>query len=89
MFWRHLTFKLGPAGIFDCDQGPADAFEDREPRSLLPVVACRTEACDFHKPGSLGLRVMRELDRLIEVCGHPRRIASDSGTEFTSNAILA
>jgi putative transposase len=35
------------------------------------------------------LRVMRELDHIIEVRGCPRMIVSDNGTEFTSNAILA
>ena len=34
------------------------------------------------------LRVMRELDYLIEARDCPRMIVSDSGTEFTSNAIL-
>jgi putative transposase len=35
------------------------------------------------------LRVVRELDRVIETRGCPRTIVSDNGTEFTSNAILA
>ena len=35
------------------------------------------------------LRVMRELDHIIEVRDCPRMIVSDNGTEFTSNAILA
>lgn len=35
------------------------------------------------------LRVVRELDRVIESRGCPRMIVSDNGTEFTSNAILA
>ncbi len=35
------------------------------------------------------LRVLRELDYVIEVRGCPRMIVSDNGTEFTSNAILA
>jgi putative transposase len=35
------------------------------------------------------LRVMRELDRIIESRGCPRMIVSDNGTEFTSNTILA
>ncbi len=34
------------------------------------------------------LRVVRELDRVIEIRGCPRMIVSDNGTEFTSNAIL-
>ncbi len=35
-----------------------------------------------------GLRVARELDRIIETRGCPRMIVSDNGTELTSNAIL-
>ena len=36
-----------------------------------------------------GLRVARELDRVIAGRGRPRMIVSDNGGEFTSNAILA
>ncbi|RWL17555.1 integrase core domain-containing protein, partial [Mesorhizobium sp.] len=36
-----------------------------------------------------GMRVARELDRLITERGRPRMIVSDNGSEFTSNAILA
>jgi putative transposase len=35
------------------------------------------------------LRVVRELDRVIEIRSCPRMIVSDNGVEFTSNAILA
>jgi len=36
-----------------------------------------------------GPRVVRELDRIVEIRGCPSMIVSDNGTEFTSNAILA
>jgi putative transposase len=36
-----------------------------------------------------GLRVVRELDRIVETRGCPRMIVSDNGTELTSNAVLA
>ncbi len=36
-----------------------------------------------------GLRVTRELDRIIESRGCPHMIVSDNGTEFTSNAVSA
>jgi putative transposase len=36
-----------------------------------------------------GVRVARELDRLITERGWPKMIVSDNGSEFTSNAILA
>ena len=35
-----------------------------------------------------GIRVARELDRLLVAYGKPKTIASDNGTELTSNAIL-
>jgi putative transposase len=35
-----------------------------------------------------GLRVVRELDRIVDLRGCPRKIVSDNGTELTSNAIL-
>jgi putative transposase len=36
-----------------------------------------------------GPRVVRELDRIVEIRGRPHMIVSDNGTELTSNAILA
>ena len=35
-----------------------------------------------------GIRVARELDRIVERRGRPCMVVSDNGTEFTSNAIL-
>ena len=35
-----------------------------------------------------GLRVVRELHRIVELRGCPRMIVSDNGTELTSNAVL-
>jgi hypothetical protein len=35
-----------------------------------------------------GIRVARELDRLLDVHGKPKTIVSDNDTELTSNAIL-
>ena len=35
-----------------------------------------------------GRRVVRELDRVVELRGKPCMIVSDNGTEFTSNAML-
>ena len=35
-----------------------------------------------------GIRVARELDRLLGECGKPKMIVSDNGTELTSKAIL-
>ena len=36
-----------------------------------------------------GLRVVRELDHIVETRGRPRMIVSDNGTQLTSNAILS
>ena len=36
-----------------------------------------------------GVRVARELDRIVRERGRPCMVVSDNGTEFTSNAILA
>jgi len=36
-----------------------------------------------------GVRVARELDRIVEIRGKPCMIVSDNGTELTSRAILA
>ena len=36
-----------------------------------------------------GIRVARELDRIVAVRGRPGGIVSDNGTELTSTAILA
>jgi len=36
-----------------------------------------------------GIRVARELDRIVEMRGTPCMVVSDNGTEFTSRAILA
>ena len=35
-----------------------------------------------------GVRVARELDRIVELRGRPRMLVSDNGTELTSNASL-
>ena len=34
------------------------------------------------------MRVVRELDRMVELRGYPCMIVSDNGTELTSNAVL-
>ena len=36
-----------------------------------------------------GVRVVRELQTIIQTRGKPKMIASDNGTELTSNAVLA
>lgn len=58
--------------------------------SVLTVVDdCTRECLALVADTSLsGIRVARELDRLMFERGEPRMVVSDNGTELTSNAIL-
>jgi len=69
----------------------SDQFTDgRRFRVLAIVDDCTRESLALVADTSLsGVRVARELDRLIAERGRPRMIVSDNGSEFTSNAILA
>ena len=71
---------------FDSDQ-----FTDgRRFRILAIVDDCTRENLALVADTSLsGIRVARELDRVIAERGRPTMIVSDNGSEFTSNAILA
>lgn len=63
--------------------------DGRRFRILTVVDDCTRECLALVADTSLsGLRVARELDRIIEERGKPRVIVSDNGSEFTSNAIL-
>ncbi|KPH04244.1 integrase, partial [Rhizobium acidisoli] len=63
--------------------------DGRRLRILTVVDDCTRECLALVADTSLsGLRVARELDRIIEERGKPRMIVSDNGSEFTSNAIL-
>ncbi len=68
----------------------SDQFTDgRRFRVLTVVDDCTRECLALVADTSLsGLRVARELDRIIEERGKPKMIVSDNGSEFTSNAIL-
>ena len=68
----------------------ADQFIDgRRMRILVVVDDCTRECLTLVADTSIsGLRVARELDRLLVERGKPRTIVSDNGTELTSNAIL-
>jgi len=59
-------------------------------RILTLVDDCTRECLSLLADTSLsGMRVARELDRLLLERGRPKMIVSDNGSEFTSNAILA
>jgi len=60
-------------------------------RFRVPTVVddCTRECLGLVADTSLsGLRVAREMQRIIEARGKPKMIVSDNGSEFTSNAIL-
>ncbi|RWM12897.1 DDE-type integrase/transposase/recombinase, partial [Mesorhizobium sp.] len=64
--------------------------DGRRFRILAAVDDCTRECLALIVDTSLsGMRVARELDRVITERGRPRMIVSDNGSEFTSNAILA
>lgn len=68
----------------------ADQFIDgRRLRILVVVDDCTRECLALITDSSIsGIRVARELDRLLSERGKPKTIVSDNGTELTSNAIL-
>jgi putative transposase len=68
----------------------ADQFIDgRRLRILVVVDHCTRECLALVPDTSIsGIRVARELDRLMVAYGKPKTIVSDNGTELTSNAIL-
>jgi putative transposase len=68
----------------------ADQFIDgRRLRILIVVDDCTRECLALVADTSIsGIRVARELDRLLSERGKPKTIVSDNGTELTSNAIL-
>jgi putative transposase len=68
----------------------ADQFIDgRRLRILVVVDDCTRECLALIADTSIsGMRVARELDRLLVERGKPKTTVSDNGTEFTSNAIL-
>src|SRR6516225_7247185 len=68
----------------------ADQFIDgRRLRILIVVDDCTRECLALIADTSIsGIRVARELDRLLGERGKPKTIVSDNGTELTSNAIL-
>lgn len=69
----------------------SDQFTDgRRFRILAIVDDCTRENLALVADISLsGLRGAREIDRVIAERGMPKMIVSDTGSEFTSNAILA
>ncbi len=64
--------------------------DGRRFRILTVVDNCTRECLALVADTSIsGLRVARELDRLVQSRGRPQTIVSDNGAELTSNAILS
>src|SRR2546425_10073085 len=64
-------------------------IDGRRLRILVVVDDCTRECLALIADTSIsGIRVARELDRLLGERGKPKMIVSDNGTELTSNAIL-
>jgi putative transposase len=68
----------------------ADQFIDgRRLRILVVIDDCSRECLALIADTSIsGIRVARELDRVLVEYGKPKMVVSDNGTELTSNAIL-
>ena len=85
-----MLVPLRPDERWSLDFVSDQLTDGRRFRILAVVDHCTRECLALVADTSLsGMRVERELDRLIGERGLPAMIVSDNGSEFTSNAILA
>ncbi len=85
-----MLLPLRPDERWSLDFVSDQLTDGRRFRILAIVDDCTRECLALVADTSLsGIRVGRELDRLVAQRGRPRMIVSDNGSEFTSNAILA
>ncbi|TGU44877.1 IS3 family transposase, partial [bacterium M00.F.Ca.ET.152.01.1.1] len=85
-----MLVPLRPDERWSLDFVSDQLTDGRRFRILAVVDDCTRECLALIVDTSLsGMRVARELDRLITERGRPRMIVSDNGSEFTSNAILS
>ena len=85
-----MLVPLRPDERWSLDFVSDQLTDGRRFRILAVVDDCTRECLTLLVDTSLsGMRVARELDRLVADRGRPRMIVSDNGSEFTSNAILA
>lgn len=85
-----MLVPLGPNERWSLDFVSDQLTDCRRFRILTVVDDCTRECLSLLADTSLsGIRVARELDRLLLERGKPKMIVSDNGSEFTSNAILA
>ena len=84
-----MTIPFAPNHRWSLDFVSDQLLDGRRFRILAVVDDCTRECLTLVADTSLsGVRVARELDRLVLERGKPRTIVSDNGTELTSNAIL-
>src|SRR5688500_15487079 len=79
--------------FFQAEDGIRDYKVTGVQTCALPILTvvddCTRECLALVADTSLsGVRVARELDRLVAERGKPKMVVSDSGSELTSNAIL-
>ena len=85
-----MAIPQGPNQRWSLDFVSDQLTEGRRFGILAVVDDCTRECLALVADTSLsGMRVGRELDRLVADRGRPRMIVSDNGSEFTSNAMLA
>ena len=79
----------GPNQRWSLDFVLDNLSDGRRFRMLCVVDDCTRECLGLVADTSLsGLRVARELNAIVAVCGLPLTVVSDNGTELTSTAIL-
>ena len=84
-----MAVPLRPNDRWSLDFVSDQLLDGRRFRILAVVDDCTRECLTLVADTSLsGMRVTRELDRLVAQRGKPRTIISDNGTELTSNAFL-
>jgi putative transposase len=84
-----ILIPMAPNDRWSLDFVSDQLTDCRRFRILTIVDDCTRESLALVADTSLsGLRVARELDRLMIERGKPRMIVSDNGSELTSNAIL-
>lgn len=84
-----MLIPLAAHGRWSLDLVSDQLIDGRRFRVLTVVDDCTRECLALVADTSLsGMRVARELDRIIEGRGKPKMTVSDNGSEFTSNAIL-
>ena len=84
-----MMVPMAPNDRWSLDFVSDQLTDGRRFRVLTVVDDCTRECLALVADTSLsGIRVARELDRLMIERGKPKMVVSDNGSELTSNAIL-